>query len=305
METQSVLVVDDSVLNANVLADSLKDNYEVAIATSGKQALDILQSRHIDLILLDVVMPEMDGYELCQIIKSDTQNCNIPIIFVTARHDEEDEKKGLELGAIDYIIKPIKPSITKIRVKNHLELKKYRDLLENMSYLDGLTGLANRRYFNEMYDKEWRRALRHGEWLSVIMIDIDYFKKYNDFYGHLLGDDCLRLIGSALGNAMQRASDIVVRYGGEEFLAILPSTTPEGAMMLAEKVRTNIELLHIQHEHSRVSKYVTVSVGVASVIPNNVMIPNSLIGKADIELYRAKQQGRNRICQASEEVVKH
>jgi len=209
---QTVLIVDDSHLNLQIASDILAGECKVLTATSGEEALDIVMSVHVDLVLLDVLMAKMDGYEVCQKIKQEPLTQNIPVIFVTAMRNPKDEAKGLECGAIDYIFKPFSPAILKARVKNHLQLKKYRDILENLSQMDGLTGLANRRYFDEVLDKEWRRALRKGETLSVLLFDIDFFKKYNDSYGHLQGDDCLRQVGKAL-RSISRAGDFVALWG--------------------------------------------------------------------------------------------
>ncbi|VBB08122.1 nucleotide cyclase [Lucifera butyrica] len=291
---QTILIVDDSRLNVQILRDMLADQYEIFCATSGEQALSIATSENVDLILLDVIMPEMDGYEVCTSLKKNPQTRNIPVIFISALSDTEDITKGLDIGAIDYIIRPFNQSIVKARVRNHLELKKYRDLLEKLSLLDGLTGIANRRYFDEAFDKEWRRALRNRDSLSVLMLDIDYFKKYNDYYGHLRGDDCLRQVGQALKNSTIRGGDFVARYGGEEFVAILSSTPAENAFIVAEKMRKDIESLQISHPMSTVSEYVTVSIGAAAIIPEQGMTPAGLLEKADKALYRAKSEGRNR-----------
>lgn len=292
---QNILIVDDTRMNIQIMKDILADSYVIFCATSGKEALNIAMSQRIDLILLDVVMPEMNGYEVCRRLKATPNTRNIPIIFVSAMSDVEDETKGLEMGAIDYIFKPVNPAIVKIRVKNHLELKRYRDILEEQSLLDGLTGIANRRHFDQVFDKEWRRALRRGEELAVIFLDIDYFKNYNDYYGHLTGDDCLRQVGSVLKEFIKRGGELVARYGGEEFIIILSSTTLPEAIRVGEIVRKKIESLQIAHPMSEVSAYVTVSVGVATVIPQKDMMPSSLLKKADHALYQAKKNGRNRV----------
>lgn len=292
---QTILIVDDSRLNILIMKDILQDDYQLFCATSGKQAMDIVRTQEVDLIILDVIMPEMDGYEVCKKIKEDPQTKNIPVIFLSAMEDDKDETKGLEIGAIDYIVKPVKPSIIKARVKNHLELKKYRDILEKLLLVDSLTGLANRRYLDEFFDKEWRRALRSGDVLSVIILDIDFFKQYNDCYGHLAGDDCLRRVGNILKSSVKRAGDLIARYGGEEFAVVLPSTPREGAFIIAEKLRWNVESLKIAHRMSEISDYVTISVGVATERPDRAMVPASLIKKADNALYQAKNKGRNRV----------
>ena len=302
METrkQNVLVVDDSQLNLQIMRDILAEECEIVPATSGEQALELVMSEPIDLILLDVMMSGMDGYEVCKQLKRNPLTHNIPVIFVSAMRNVEDETKGLESGAIDYIVKPFSPTIIKARVKNHLELKKYRDILEKLSLMDGLTGLANRRHFDEVFDKEWRRTLRNSDTLSVLLFDIDFFKKYNDYYGHLKGDDVLRHVGKVLRVSISRGGDFVARYGGEEFVAVLPSTSVEDALKVARKVRENVELLKIVHQASEVSEYITVSVGIASVKPEKNMVPVELVEKADSALYQAKSQGRNRVAIARE-----
>jgi len=294
---QNILVVDDARLNVQIMIDILSNDYNLFCAASGKEAIEIAMSERVDLILLDVIMPGMDGYEVCRRLKSNPHTTNIPVIFISAMTEVKDETKGLEMGAIDYIFKPVNPAIVRVRVKNHLELKKYRDILEQQSLLDGLTGIANRRHFDETFEKEWRRALRSGDTLSLVFLDIDFFKKYNDYYGHLAGDDCLRQVGNALKKSLQRAGDLVARYGGEEFVVILPSTPQMEALKVAEKVRRHIEGLKVSHLRSDVSEYVTVSVGVATITPAIHINPVLLIEQADNALYQAKSRGRNRVSQ--------
>lgn len=288
-----VLVVDDCRFNLQVLHDILDRDYEVLLAASGKEALTIVATLNVDLILLNVIMPEMDGYEVCKRLKSSPDTQNIPVIFVTAMNHIEDEEKGLEIGAIDYIHKPFNDSIVRMRVKNHLKLKKYRDILEKASSIDGLTGLANRRFLDEAFNIEWRRALRSNTSLSIIMIDIDFFKEYNDYYGHLAGDDCLRIVANAIKESLKRSGDFASRYGGEEFLVILPTTTCKGALTVAENVREKIELLELEHLASKICSRITVSCGVAALTPEENMAPKVLLELADTALYKAKKAGRN------------
>lgn len=294
-----ILIVDDTSLNNKIMRDILIDKYEVLVATSGEEALSIAISEKVDLILLDVIMPGMDGYETCRKLKDDPKTRNIPVIFVSAANNERDEIKGLEIGAIDYIIKPSSPAIINARVKNHLELKKYRDILEQLSLIDGLTGIANRRHFDETLEKEWRLALANDNMISLILLDIDFFKKFNDHYGHLVGDDCLRKVVKVLIEALKRDGDFLARYGGEEFAVILPSTSMEKAWNISERLRTNVESLKIAHQESKVSEYVTVSIGVATIKANGNMAPDRLIEKADYALYQAKHEGRNRVVIAN------
>ena len=296
----TVLIVDDTRLNIKIITDILEKSYNLYSTTSGKQALEIATSKKVDLILLDVIMPGMDGYEVCKRLKSDPQTQNIPVIFISAMTNVEDETKGLEMGAIDYIFKPVSPPILKARVRNHLELKTCRDIFEKRSLMDGLTGVANRHYFDQVFNQEWRRAIRNCNPLSIIFLDIDFFKRYNDCYGHLAGDECLRKVGISLKDSLQRAGDLVARYGGEEFIIVLPLTSETDAVKVAERVRRNINALMVAHEMSEVSEYVTVSVGVATVIPDKDMVSASLIAKADEALYQAKKKGRNLVIVAEE-----
>ncbi len=294
----TVLIVDDTRLNIKIMTDILEESYTLLCATSGRQALEIATSKKIDLILLDVIMPVMDGYEVCKRLKSDPHTQSIPVIFISAMTNVEDETRGLEMGAIDYIFKPVSPPILKARVRNHIELKNCRDIFEKRSLMDGLTGVANRHYFDQIYNQEWRRALRNHYPLSIVFFDIDFFKKYNDYYGHLAGDECLRKVGKALNESIQRAGDLVARYGGEEFIVVLPLTSQVDAAKVGERVRKNINDLMVRHHMSEVSEYVTVSVGVATVIPDNDMASESLIARADVALYQAKKKGRNMVVMA-------
>ena len=299
-EKQRILLVDDSKLNNEIMKDILGNDYDILISTSGEEALVLAAAESVDLILLDVEMPEMNGYEVCRRLKEDSHTQNIPVIFVSAANDVQHETEGLEIGAIDYIIKPSNPAIIKARVKNHLELKKYRDILERISLIDGLTGIANRRNFDQTLEKEWRRALRKGDILSLAVVDIDFFKKYNDYYGHLEGDKCLQDVSSILKESLYRAADLVARYGGEEFVVLLPSTTNVEALVVLERIRSNVEELRIPHKMSEVAEHVTVSIGLASAWPGADKTSSDLIRQADTALYQAKNSGRNRICCASD-----
>lgn len=289
-----VLVVDDDRSNINILGAMLADHYEIIVALNGEQAIQLIESNtQIDLILLDIQMPGIDGFEVCQKIKSNPELKDIPIIFITANRNEEDERKGLMLGAVDYITKPFSQPIVDLRVKNHLELKRQRDLLAHLSKHDGLTGISNRGKFDEFIQNEWQHGLRDKTCLSLILIDIDFFKKFNDCYGHTAGDECLRKVAQTIRNSLERAVDLATRYGGEEFACVLPNTDISGARHVAELIRNNICHLQIPHKESSVELFVTVSLGISSVMPDESSSPLLLIQTADKMLYKAKEQGRN------------
>jgi diguanylate cyclase (GGDEF)-like protein len=291
----TVLVVDDQPTNIRVLGEALKSDYQIKMATTGAKAIEIAESEDPpDLILLDIVMPGLDGYEVCKRLKENYKTEKIPIIFITAKNQEEDETKGLDYGAVDYITKPFSLPIVKARVKTHLELKKHRDILEDLSTLDGLTGIPNRRKFDEYLNVEWRRAVRDSYPLSLIMIDIDYFKLFNDNYGHGQGDDCLKKVANALSMSARRPADFIARYGGEEFSGILPNTSIENASVFTELLRHNIEKLNIPHDFSPTHNKVTISIGCATVIPTVNKSYELLITSADNALYKAKSDGRNK-----------
>lgn len=292
----TLLIVDDMTSNIQVLANALQDDYRIKVATTGERALDIARSETPpDLILLDIMMPDMDGYDVCRELKSNPQTSGIPLIFVTSLSEVEDEEKGLNLGAVDYITKPFHLPIVKARVRNHLSLKIKTDLLEALSNIDGLTHIANRRHFDEMIDNETRRLQRAPQIISLIMIDVDFFKAFNDNYGHGLGDESLVQIARAMCGAIKRPNDLLARYGGEEFAVILPDTPTDGAYQVAQDLQQAVNELQIKHDYSAVSDHVTISVGVASNEFSNETQVECLLKRADTALYKAKRAGRNRI----------
>lgn len=295
-----ILIVDDTPTNIQVLAEALCSDYRVKVATSGKTALAMANNPESrpDLILLDVMMPEMDGYEVCRRLKQSQATQGIPVIFVTAKNDVTDEEYGLRLGAMDYIVKPFRLAIVKARVQNHINLKTKTDLLETLALVDGLTGIPNRRRFDEVLDNEWKRSQRDCSELAVIMADIDYFKAYNDTYGHGAGDQCLKAVAKALASSLNRPCDMMARYGGEEFVAVMPDTEAEGAHTLAERLRANVAALALPHQSSDIENYITISVGYASLSPAQDQSPMELVEMADKMLYKAKELGRNRVCGA-------
>lgn len=297
-DKQKILIADDERFNLNILVDILKPDYKIIVAKDGKQAIERAKSKPLDLILLDIMMPEMDGYEACKNLKENEQTKDVPVIFITAMKEEGDEAKGFDLGAVDYITKPFKAAIVKARVKVHLKMKWQADMLRQMASIDVLTEIPNRQKFKETFDKEWRRAVRNKTQISVAIMDIDFFKQYNDAYGHGRGDTCLKEVAQALTNSIRRSTDFVARYGGEEFIAILPETDISGAMTIAEVMRSNVELLKIPHAQSVPLDYVTISIGVSSVLPSGAFSDAaliSLVAAADEMLYKAKAEGRNQV----------
>lgn len=291
---QIVLIVDDEPLNIQALQSVLGGEHKLLFANSGEMALEMVrQSPQPDLILLDIVLPDMDGFQVCTKLKDDDKTRHIPIVFLTSKWEASEEARGLELGAVDYIRKPFSPPIIRARIRNHLELKKNRDLLKNLSSLDALTNIPNRRRFEEIFAHEWHRAARTKHPLSLLFIDIDHFKRYNDLYGHLAGDDCLKVVSRTLQSALGRTADFLARFGGEEFIILLPDTGESGCRHMAENIRSAVEGLRLAHGDSPVSPYVTVSIG--AVTCANVLFcdRNMLLENADALLYKAKHEGRN------------
>ena len=297
VKKQKIMIVDDTPSNISVLGEVLKDEYEIFISTNGQSALEKVAANPPDLILLDITMPGMDGYEVCRRLKQNQDTRKIPVIFISGKNAEEDEIKGFSVGAVDYITKPFRIPIVKARIKTHMELKRKTDLLESISSRDGLTGIFNRRKFDTVLAAEWNRALRSGQPIAVMLLDIDFFKLYNDNYGHLSGDECLKAVAQTLSAALQRATDFAARYGGEEFVIVLSDTEPEKALLVAEKIRQAIADLRIEHLYSTAAPHITVSLGVASTVPIRNMDYNILLEIADNALYEAKQSGRNTVKQ--------
>lgn len=291
-----LLLVDDQMANIRLLYDLFKDEYEVYMATSGEEAIDQCQTLMPDLVLLDVVMPGMGGHEVCRRLQTNALTQHIPIIFLTSKDSDADEALGLELGAVDFIHKPIKPAQVKARVRIHLALKVQADLLRSVALVDGLTGIANRRKFDETLEVVWLHAIRSQRPISLIMIDVDFFKHYNDHYGHQLGDACLKAVAQCLQSTITRPYDLVARYGGEEFVCLLPETDCDGAMQLAQELREAVEHLKLPHAHSDVADHVTISLGVATAVAHRDLEAASVLHCADQQLYMAKQSGRDRVC---------
>lgn len=312
-----VLLVDDQQIIAEVVRRSLaEEDIEFHYCQDPTEAVKMATDLSPTIILQDLVMPEIDGLTMVKFYRANPVLVHVPIIVLSTKEEPEIKSKAFEFGANDYLVKlPDKMElVARIRyhsqayinqkqrdeafealVKSQQELAEANAILQKLSSLDGLTGIPNRRRFDEGLKAEWQRAIRHSSSISLIMLDIDFFKLYNDTYGHQRGDDCLKQVAQTLVESVHRETDMVARYGGEEFTAILPETGFEGAFSVAETMRANVEQQNIAHENSKVSDHVTISVGVATWVPERDSQANELITLADQALYKAKEKGRNRV----------
>jgi len=290
-----LLVVDDQALNIQALYRTFAADHQVFMATHGQQALEVAAQQRPDLILLDLELPDIDGLTVCAQLKASELTRDIPVIFVTAHGDADTETRGLEAGAVDFIHKPINPAVVRARVKTHLTLKAQSDQLRRLAFIDGLTGLHNRRALDQRLQVELRHAARHKKALALVMIDVDFFKRFNDLYGHLAGDDALRQVAASLRDGMLRPVDLAARYGGEEFCCLLPDTDLDGALAVAERLRASVQALGIAHAQSEAAAVLTVSLGVVAVAGQPPVEPEPFLKAADEALYEAKRSGRNRV----------
>jgi len=288
-----ILIVDDERINIDILNSLLKPDHKIMVATDGEQAIEAAVSGQPDLILLDILLPGLDGHQVCRKLKSDPATRTIPIIFITVMGDAENETMGFALGAVDYIPKPFNSAVVKARVGVHLRLKRQNDMLENLASRDALTGVPNRRAYDQACAEEWRRCQREKQPISIFMIDVDLFKQYNDNYGHGAGDESLSRIAKAINACIRRPGDMVARYGGEEFVVIMSGTHSDGAMQMAQQFHDAIADLAISHAHSVVAPHVTICVGVATTRRTNDVTLEQLSEAADKMLYQAKDSGRN------------
>jgi diguanylate cyclase (GGDEF)-like protein len=303
---QRILLVDDDLVVRAKVSESLEqDGFKVILAKNGNDGIAAYQEHHPDLILVDAVMPILDGFEFCEQLKNLGERLT-PILMITSLDDSDSVDRAFASGATDYITKPINLSILRQRVRNLVRqsqliksqldrLQQANQNLQLLANLDSLTKLSNRRGFDDYIQKEWERMSKIKAPLSLIMCDVDFFKNYNDRYLHPNGDKCLIKVAMSMQNTVRRTGDLVARYGGEEFAIILPNTDALGAVSVAENVRSAIKSLQIVHEASAVCPYVTVSVGVSTIIPNHENNFQALIHAADRALYQAKSQGRDRV----------
>jgi diguanylate cyclase (GGDEF)-like protein len=288
-----ILIIDDEKHNIDVLNEILSPMYEVLISKDGFNGIKMAKEFVPELILLDIIMPDMTGFEVIQTLKGFDITRRIPVIFITGLDSYKDEEKGLLLGAADYITKPFRNAIVKARVKTQLQVVEYIRAIERLGMMDALTDLPNRRGFDKQLQSEWGRAKREKTPISIMAIDIDNFKNFNDTYGHAQGDVVLQYVAKAFKNTLKRPADFAARWGGEEFVIILPNTDMEGALVIGEHVRSAIETLEIPYSDGSLS--VTVSIGLNCEVPPRYSYPAEFFGKADKALYTAKEQGRNRV----------
>jgi diguanylate cyclase (GGDEF)-like protein len=294
-EIQKVLIVDDSATNRQMLEDVLKADYTVLLARSGEEGLELAREHRPDVTLLDVQMPDVDGYEVLKRLREDERTSSLCVVFITGQLGPEAEERGLHAGASDYVTKPLHALVVKARVALHMQVVRQRRMLETLANIDPLTELPNRRQFDAAFAAEWGRSARTRQPLSVAILDVDFFKRYNDHYGHAMGDRALQLVARSLSKRIQRPADLVARHGGEEFVVIMPDTPLEGAAELGDRLRIGVEGLGIPHKRSSAAICITVSVGVASTSTDAPASPEALLQRADERLYRAKKSGRNRV----------
>lgn len=303
-----VLIVDDDPVAVRVISKVLGDQATVCVATNGWDAVDLARTANPDLILLDAELPGLGGFDVCRRIKAMPEVEHVPVVIITSHRDEAFELEGFDAGASDFVTKPVNHQLLRVRIRSHLRVKWMADELRSSARTDQLTAIANRRRFDEVLANEWSRAHRSGEALTVILLDVDYFKRFNDRYGHPAGDDCLRRVAGALHAACLRPGDLVARYGGEEFGVILPETPLSGATCVAKRLLESVTRLAIPHDSSLAASCVSMSAGVASYRQPHSYPPSrrilsgevnsaqlgQLLADADSALYAAKEAGRAR-----------
>lgn len=321
IRSERLLIVDDTAFNQKILTHLLdKVGYQVTAVSNAAAALTMIKLAPPDLILLDICMPEMDGYELCQILKSDPTTCEIPILFISALNEVEHKIQAFKFGGVDYITKPFHVEEVLARIDTHITLRRLHHQLQaqnerlqaevrdrlaaeaalrvanrelfRMAHLDGLTQVANRRCFDESLERDWKILAVEKAPLALILCDVDFFKCYNDTYGHQAGDRCLCEVAQAIQSYL-RPCDMVARYGGEEFVVILPDTSLEAAIQIAQGLQDQIRELDIEHLGSPIHRYITLSLGIAGTVPQSTIASAQLVAAADRALYQAKSEGRN------------
>lgn len=291
----TILIVEDGMLYQQQLVNTLQGQYTLHLASSGESALDILNDSLPQLILLDIVLPDINGFDLLTILKSTERTQSIPVIIITGLGNDKDEEKGLLLGAVDYIKKPFNQTIVRARVRTQMQIMHHIQTIEELGFLDALTELANRRKFDYQIEYEWSRAIRKQTPISLLFLDLDHFKQYNDTYGHSQGDIILQTVASIMKSTLKRSTDIPCRWGGEEFAVLLPETKKAEAVQIAENLRANIEKASVLCLGDGSMTHITVSIGLATTIPQKHQLLSAFVEKTDHFLYQAKKCGRNQL----------
>jgi diguanylate cyclase (GGDEF)-like protein len=290
---QSLLIVDDQPFNIQLLQHIFAAHYQVFTATNSDSAIDLCRANQPDLVLLNVDMPVLNGYDVCRQLKTDPSTSHIPVVFITTLLNEKVELRGLDAGAVDFITKPLNARVILARVKTHITMKRQTELLKKMAFVDGMTGLYNRRFFDDRVESEFHRSRRTGSFLSILLVDVDDFNHYNEQYGHQKGDDSLRRIADRIKKSCRRPADFVARFDGAKLACMLPDTPVNNALPFAQYLERQVRDLAIEHINSTVNKVVTISLGVVSR-NNGVGQSGALVSLAEAALQRAKEQGRAR-----------
>ncbi|MCL2294453.1 MAG: diguanylate cyclase [Spirochaetes bacterium] len=295
IQKKRVLVVDDEYSNIIALMEILELEYDVYAEKNGRDAIEVAEKVMPDVILLDILMPEMNGYETLSRLKNSEKTRGIPVIFITGLCSVDDERKGLIMGAADYITKPFSPAIVELRIKNQIKMLEQLRTIEQISMTDQLTYMPNRRSFDARFNSEWERALREHTPISLLIMDADNFKIYNDTFGHMQGDVALQSFAQVIAGTLKRPGDFAARWGGEEFSVLLPNTDKNGALCVAEQVRKNIEDMIIPSNDEKAAK-MTMSIGVNTKTDTESCTIEEFLLRTDKALYDAKKKGRNAVC---------
>lgn len=298
---EKILIIDDSSMQADRLKSILQDNYKITLANTAEMGLKYAREGSFDLVLLDVVMPEMDGFVLLKKLQEEVITQHTPVILITSLNDVDNEERGLTLGAVDYITKPYHPPIVRARVNTHIKLCRYRRQVEQKAMIDPMTGVANRRGYDNCYFRKWQDAVRLKTPISLCMMDIDKFKVYNDTFGHPAGDKVIRAVAGVATDYLRRSTDFFARYGGEEFVAIIQGSDAETAFAQLIRLRKAVEGLHIPH-NPEVSQWITISIGGVTIQPKLNDCYDTYLKIADTMLYDAKRFGRNQVVWTNEKM---
>lgn len=291
-----ILLVEDDPVNIGIILECLSNQYQLFIAKTREKALQVLQRKEIDLVLLDINLPDGNGFEICKELIDNKQTYGeLSVVFMTGMDNPADEARGIELGARDYITKPINGTVLNARIELQIQLIRQTELLSNLARIDGTTEVNNRRAFDDQLKNEWHRSMRDSQPISLCLLDIDFFKQYNDTYGHPAGDHCLKSLAKSLSSSFKRSADFVARYGGEEFAIIINKADYQIATRLMNTALEAFIALEIPHSGSTVSKFVTFSAGICSTFPAHAGSYEALLKQADQALYKAKHSGRARV----------